>query len=106
ARLPPLRSRFAARSAPVATAIPCAAFGFSGRRIGALGRRCAFRASFFCLLTSVFCLVVVVTREAIELLHRVDDFRDVEERVALEADVDERGLHAREDLGHATLVDR
>ena len=36
---------------------------------------------------------------------RVDDVGDVEESVALEADVDEGGLHAGQDLRHAALVD-
>ncbi len=50
-------------------------------------------------------VVLVAGFEPLELLDGVDDFRDVEERVALEPDVDERRLHPREDLGDPSLVD-
>ena len=53
----------------------------------------------------VLVVLVVVAGEALELLDGVDDFSDVEERVALEPDVDERRLHPREDLGDPSLVD-
>ena len=43
--------------------------------------------------------------EPLELLDGVDDFSDVEERVALEADVDEGGLHAGQHLRDPALVD-
>ena len=50
--------------------------------------------------------VLLVARfEAVELLDGVDDFGDVEKRVALEADVNERGLHAGEHLRDPALVD-
>jgi hypothetical protein len=39
------------------------------------------------------------------LLHVLDDVGDVEERVALETDVDERGLHSGQDFRDAALVD-
>ena len=42
--------------------------------------------------------VLVARFEPLELLERVDDVGDVEEAVALEADVDERRLHAGQDL--------
>ena len=50
-------------------------------------------------------LVVVARVEPIELLDRVDDVRDVEEPVALEADINERALHAGQDFGDPALVD-
>ncbi len=50
-------------------------------------------------------LVLVVAGQPLELLDGVDDFRDVEERVALEADVNEGGLHAGEDFVDPALVD-
>jgi len=50
-------------------------------------------------------LLLVGAFELVELLHRVDDVGDVEEAVALEADVDERGLHAGEDFRDAAFVD-
>ena len=50
-------------------------------------------------------LVVVVGRQLVELLHRIDHIVDVEEAVALEPDVDEGGLHAGEDLRDPALVD-
>ena len=43
--------------------------------------------------------------ELLELLERVDDVGDVEEAVALEAEVDERRLHAGQDLRDPALVD-
>src|SRR5438105_5522035 len=49
--------------------------------------------------------VAFVGFEPVELLERVDDVGDVEEAVAFEADVDERRLHAGEDLRDAALVD-
>ena len=53
----------------------------------------------------VLVLVVIVSGEALELLDGVDDFSDVEKRVALEPDVDERRLHPGEDLRDPPLVD-
>ena len=50
-------------------------------------------------------LLVFARLEAVELLDGVDDVGDVEEAVALEADVDERRLHPRQHLRHASLVD-
>src|SRR4051812_24319814 len=44
-------------------------------------------------------LVVLVAGEFVEFGEGVDDVGDVEETVALEAEIDERGLHAGEDLG-------
>ena len=52
-----------------------------------------------------FVVVFVARLEALELLDGVDDFSDVEERVALEADVDERRLHPGQDLRDPALVD-
>ena len=50
-------------------------------------------------------LVVRVTRvETLELLVRIDHVRDVEEGVALQSDVDERALHARQHLRDSALV--
>ena len=43
--------------------------------------------------------------ELVELLERVDDVGDVEEAVALEAEVDEGGLHAGQDFRDPALVD-
>ena len=43
--------------------------------------------------------------EPVELLDRVDDVRDVEEPVALEADVNERALHAGQHFRHPALVE-
>ena len=50
-------------------------------------------------------LVLVAGLEAVELLDRVDDLGDVQERVALEADVNEGGLHAGQHLRDPALVD-
>ncbi len=50
-------------------------------------------------------LVLVVARELVELVERVDDVGDVEEAVALEAEVDEGGLHAGQDFRDPALVD-
>jgi hypothetical protein len=49
--------------------------------------------------------VLVPAFHALEGVHRVDDVGHVEEAVALEADVDERRLHARQHFGDAALVD-
>lgn len=46
----------------------------------------------------------VLVRELLEVLRR-REILDVEERGAIEPDVDERGLHARQDPGHASDVD-
>ena len=43
--------------------------------------------------------------EALEFLDRVDDIRDVQEAVALEADVNERALHAGQHFRDPALVD-
>src|SRR5262249_38163726 len=51
-----------------------------------------------------FALRVVLVVEFVELL-RVDHIVDIEEPVALEAEVDEGGLHAGQNLRHAPLVD-
>src|SRR4029079_1243823 len=50
-------------------------------------------------------LVVLVAGELVELVERVDDLRDVEEPVALEAEIDERGLHAGQDFRDPAFVD-
>ena len=50
-------------------------------------------------------LVLVAGLEPVELLDGVDDLGDVEERVALEADVNKGGLHAGQDLRDPPLVD-
>ena len=47
----------------------------------------------------------VVAFEPLELFDRVDDVRDVQEAVALEADVNERALHAGQHFGDPALVD-
>jgi hypothetical protein len=49
-------------------------------------------------------LRVILVVELVELL-RVDHIVHIEESVALEAEVDEGGLHAGQDLRHAPLVD-
>ena len=49
--------------------------------------------------------VLVARLELVELFHRVDHVRDVEEPVAFEADVDERRLHAGQDFVDPALVD-
>ncbi len=43
--------------------------------------------------------------ELLELLHRIDDFGDVEKPVTLEPDLDEGGLHAGQNLRDPALVD-
>jgi len=48
-----------------------------------------------------FVLIVVL----VVLIEIGDDIRHVEEAIALEADVDERRLHAGEDFGDPPLVD-
>ena len=50
-------------------------------------------------------LVLVAGLEPVELLDGVDDLGDVEERVALEADINEGGLHAGQHLRDPALVD-
>ena len=50
-------------------------------------------------------VLVVAGLEPVELLDGIDDFGDVEKRVPFETDVNEGGLHAREDLGDPPLVD-
>ena len=47
----------------------------------------------------------VVAGELVELGERVHDVGDVEEAVALEAEVDEGRLHAGQHLGHPAFVD-
>ena len=52
--------------------------------------------------------VVAAPVVELQVLHRLDvggDVADVEEGVALEADVDEGGLHPGQDAGHPPLVD-
>jgi hypothetical protein len=49
--------------------------------------------------------ILVAGLEPLEFLDSVDDLGDVEKRVTLEADVNERGLHPGEDLGDPPLVD-
>ena len=84
------------RAGPTSTALP----GGAGRRRGSSAtagsgeRRCAGVV-----------VVLVTGLEPLELLDGVDDFSDVEERVALEPDVDEGRLHPREHLGDPSLVD-
>ena len=51
------------------------------------------------------CVVLVAGFEPLEFLDRVDDLRNVQERVALEPDVDEGRLHPRKHLGHSSFVD-
>ena len=56
--------------------------------------------------TRLGCLVLFVRPlRAVRILDRVEDLRDVQERVALEADVDERRLHAGQHLRDPALVD-
>ena len=43
--------------------------------------------------------------ELVELFERIDDVGDVKEAVALEAEIDEGGLHAGEDLADPAFVD-
>ena len=50
-------------------------------------------------------VLVVARLELLELLERVDDVGDVEEAVALEAEVDEGRLHAGQDFRDPALVD-
>src|SRR6185436_3264848 len=50
-------------------------------------------------------LVLVAGLEPVELLDRVDDLGDVQERVALETDINEGGLHAGQHLRDPALVD-
>src|SRR5438105_8979139 len=50
-------------------------------------------------------VLVVVARQLVELVDRVDDVGDVEEAVALQTDVDEGGLHAGEGFRDPALVD-
>src|SRR5262249_45043212 len=50
-------------------------------------------------------LLVVVAGQLVELVDRVDDVGDVEKPVALQADVDEGGLHAGKDFRDPALVD-
>src|SRR5262249_48059582 len=50
-------------------------------------------------------VLVLVAVELVELLHRVDDVGDVEEAVALEAEINERALHAGQHLRDPALVD-
>ena len=47
----------------------------------------------------------VFALEPIELFDRIDDVRDVQKAVALEADVNERALHAGQHLRHPAFVD-
>ena len=49
--------------------------------------------------------VLVAGLEPVELLDRVDDLGDVQERVALETDVNKGGLHAGQHLRDPALVD-
>src|SRR4029079_15818754 len=50
-------------------------------------------------------VLVVVAGQLVELVEGVDDVGDVEEAVALEAEVDEGGLHAGEDFRDPAFVD-
>src|SRR5436190_16541358 len=50
-------------------------------------------------------LVIVAGLEPVEFLDRVYDFRDVEKRVAFEADVNKGGLHAGQHFRDPALVD-
>ena len=49
--------------------------------------------------------VVVARFELFELLERVDHVGDVQEAVALETEIDERGLHAGQDFRDPAFVD-
>ena len=64
-----------------------------------------FRLRPIALAVAVAPFVVVVGRELVELVHRVDHIVDVEEPVALQADVDEGRLHAGKDLRDPAFVD-
>ena len=68
---------------------------FSGGGPGRYGR------GFWRRLVGLF----VARLQPFEFLDCVDDLGDIEERVALQADVNERGLHAGEDLRDPPLVD-
>jgi len=50
-------------------------------------------------------LLVVARLEALELFDSIDDLGDVQERIALQPDVNEGGLHAGEDFRDPALVD-
>jgi hypothetical protein len=47
----------------------------------------------------------VIAFQPLELLDRVDDVGDVQKAVALQADVNERALHAGQHFRHPALVD-
>src|SRR5207237_7309956 len=105
------RIAFGARAGSIAPATLDAAVG---RRF-----RGGFRTRLFLLVDAKRCLagapadfhgrgagiVLVLSGEAFEFLDGVDDLRNVQERVALEPDIDERRLHPRQDLRDASLVD-
>src|ERR1043166_8711517 len=60
---------------------------------------------FSVVFRAVVFLVVFAGVELVELLHRVDDVGDVQEAVALEAEVDEGALHAGKNFADPALVD-
>ena len=103
--------------AVAAAAIPAGGPRPASRRDGGTATAPATAASASCLAPSAgtrerrrapcpsVVFVVIVAGELLELLDGVDDLSDVEKRVALEADVDERRLHPGEDLGDPPLVD-
>ncbi len=95
-RAQPLRTDGLGASARTSTATATAAASAASAAAAASGGRRAQRDDRF---------VFIVAGEPLEFLDGVDDLRDVEERVAFEADVNEGGLHAGENLVHPALVD-
>src|SRR5581483_4028115 len=79
------------------TRISWPSFSSSSIFLGARARRFARRSAFW--------LPIVVGFELLELLERIDHLGDVQEAVAFEADVDERGLHAGKHFRNPALVD-
>ena len=51
------------------------------------------------------CVLVGMRVAVIVILKIFEDVADVEESIAIEADVDESGLHAREDAGDSAFID-
>ena len=73
----------------------------AGRAAGRGRRRPSGRPLPLAAVLVVLLVLVIVVEE----IGGADDVGDVEEAVALEAEVDEGRLHARQDLRHAALVD-
>ena len=95
---------------PIPVPIPSAALdpAVDGRcHAGVVGAGDTYRSDDGCrrLIPVLLFLVVVSGLEAFEFLDGIDDFRDVQERVALEPDVNKGGLHAGQDFGDPALVD-